>query len=342
LSSTRRRAQWPPRRVTDRITRNAYTPYGAVRGADNLSISKGWLNQISDEASTGLVYLNARYYDTGTSRFVSPDPLMNPADPRTLDAFMYANNNPITYFDPTGLVGMLVDGGARRHGTVEQTSMTPTTTQVAKIVANAQAKVKAKAKASAAGNLPVPFSESPFTPSKTDNPFASTQPANPFQPKPPCVGVECPKNPPPPGKTTDPIGKLLNSVASFAIKTVAETTIWSQDVDWGTMLAGGINLVWGAVKIDAGLAMFGGGAAADATGVGAIVGVPAGVAGAYEVVSGAIKMGKGAYQLGLGAKTTPSDNGVGANLARTFWGVVPFGGWLEKNPPWWVSWGSLP
>ncbi len=92
-----------PASVTDPVSRNAYTPYGAVRGADNLSVDHGWLNQVTDEASTGLVYLNARYYDTGTSRFVSPDPLMNPADPRTLDAFRYADNNPVTYTDATGL-----------------------------------------------------------------------------------------------------------------------------------------------------------------------------------------------------------------------------------------------
>jgi len=98
-----------PAAVTDPVSRNAYTPYGAVRGEgtsaenDQLSFSKGWLNQITDEASTGLVYLNARYYDAGTSRFVSPDPLMNPADPRTLDAFRYAENNPVTYSDVTGL-----------------------------------------------------------------------------------------------------------------------------------------------------------------------------------------------------------------------------------------------
>ena len=92
-----------PASVTDPVSRNAYTPYGAVRGADNLSIDHGWLGQVSDEASTGLVYLNARYYDAGTSRFVSPDPLMNPADPRTLDAFRYADNNPVAYTDATGL-----------------------------------------------------------------------------------------------------------------------------------------------------------------------------------------------------------------------------------------------
>ena len=92
-----------PASLDDPVARNAYTPYGAVRGADNLPTDHGWLNQVSDEASTGLVYLNARYYDPEASRFVSPDPLLKPMDPRTLDAYRYAENNPITYTDATGL-----------------------------------------------------------------------------------------------------------------------------------------------------------------------------------------------------------------------------------------------
>ena len=97
-----------PASVTDPIARNAYTPYGAVRGADNLSISHGWLNRIAD-SDTGLTYLGARYYDPLTSRFISPDPLMNPMDPRTLDAYMYANNNPISYSDTSGLYASKAD-----------------------------------------------------------------------------------------------------------------------------------------------------------------------------------------------------------------------------------------
>ena len=76
------------------VSRNFYTPYGATRGTDNLSIDHGWLNQVTDESSTGLVYLNARYYDPNLSRFLSPDPHMNPEDPRTLDPYRYADNNP--------------------------------------------------------------------------------------------------------------------------------------------------------------------------------------------------------------------------------------------------------
>jgi RHS repeat-associated protein len=124
-----------PAAVTDPITRNAYTPYGAVRGADNLTIDHGWLNKIAD-TDTGLTYLGARYYDPLVSRFVSPDPLMNPMDPRTLDAFMYANNNPVLFSDPTGLTprwdpntGKLGTEDFYADGSYLKTklSMTPTT-----------------------------------------------------------------------------------------------------------------------------------------------------------------------------------------------------------------------
>lgn len=60
------------------INRNAYTPYGQTRGGTQLDSDRGWLGQITDEAATGLVYLNARYYEPSTAAFVSPDPLRDP------------------------------------------------------------------------------------------------------------------------------------------------------------------------------------------------------------------------------------------------------------------------
>ena len=68
------------------VVRTAYTPYGQLRGADNVAVDRGWLGQVED-SGTGLTYLNARYYDPALQRFLSPDPLMNPGDPRTLDAY---------------------------------------------------------------------------------------------------------------------------------------------------------------------------------------------------------------------------------------------------------------
>ncbi len=101
------------------ILRNAYTPYGAQRSIDvdvdtnpdpNLPTERGWLSQVTDEATdtagtlgTGLTYLNARYYDPVTARFLTPDPLMNLADPRTLDPYMYAADNPVLFQDASGL-----------------------------------------------------------------------------------------------------------------------------------------------------------------------------------------------------------------------------------------------
>jgi len=84
------------------VARNAYTPYGVKRAGSNVASAHGWLNQIAD-ADTGLTYLNARYYDPVLGRFLSPDPLMNPGDPRTLDPYRYADNNPVVYTDANGL-----------------------------------------------------------------------------------------------------------------------------------------------------------------------------------------------------------------------------------------------
>ena len=90
-------------------TGTAYTPYGVLRGADNTDVDGGWLGQVEDRISadgttgTGPTYLNARYYDPVLSRFLSPDPLMNPGDSRTLDPYRYADNNPVVFTGASGL-----------------------------------------------------------------------------------------------------------------------------------------------------------------------------------------------------------------------------------------------
>jgi RHS repeat-associated protein len=117
-----------PAEVTDPVSRNAYTPYGAVRGAgtaaenNKFGISHGWLNKIADK-DTGLTYLGARYYDPLTSRFISPDPLLNLVDPNALDAFGYAGGNPVAFTDPTGLMRVRDPGrGSTLAGTLGSTS----------------------------------------------------------------------------------------------------------------------------------------------------------------------------------------------------------------------------
>jgi RHS repeat-associated protein len=92
----------PATSATTTVTRTAYTPYGSTRGGDGLNIDRGWLSQVED-SNTGLTYLNARYYDPVLARFLSPDPVIDVSNPRTLDPYMYAANNPILYSDASGL-----------------------------------------------------------------------------------------------------------------------------------------------------------------------------------------------------------------------------------------------
>ena len=47
--------------------------------------------------------MQQRYYDPTSGRFLSIDPLeTSPSDPRTINRYTYAANNPYTYVDPDG------------------------------------------------------------------------------------------------------------------------------------------------------------------------------------------------------------------------------------------------
>jgi RHS repeat-associated protein len=55
------------------------------------------------DKSTGLYYLNARYYDPAEGRFISADTYRGDVnDPSTLNLYAYCANNPINFVDPTG------------------------------------------------------------------------------------------------------------------------------------------------------------------------------------------------------------------------------------------------
>jgi RHS repeat-associated protein len=59
------------------------------------------------DSSTGLDYAMMRYYTSGTGRFLSVDPYRasgGPADPQGLNRYTYAQNDPVNFRDPTGLL----------------------------------------------------------------------------------------------------------------------------------------------------------------------------------------------------------------------------------------------
>ena len=53
--------------------------------------------------ASGLLYMNARYYNPSTARFLSQDTYTGSAsDPWTQHLYAYCNNNPVNMVDPTG------------------------------------------------------------------------------------------------------------------------------------------------------------------------------------------------------------------------------------------------
>ncbi|MFD4532919.1 ricin-type beta-trefoil lectin domain protein [Kitasatospora sp. NPDC058397] len=86
------------------ITRRAFDPYGSPRGtvpaswADN----HGYLGKPVD-TNSGLNLLGARNYDPTLGRFLTADPLLEPGNPSQMGGYTYANDNPITLSDPSGL-----------------------------------------------------------------------------------------------------------------------------------------------------------------------------------------------------------------------------------------------
>ncbi|NEA75039.1 hypothetical protein C8250_015775 [Streptomyces sp. So13.3] len=103
--------------TTQAITRRKTTIFGAPRGA----APTGWTGDKSfvggtKDADTGLTHLGAREYDPNIGRFISVDPLMDLADPQQINGYTYANNNPVSNSDPSGMICMRGDCNAPGAG----------------------------------------------------------------------------------------------------------------------------------------------------------------------------------------------------------------------------------
>ncbi|WP_416983079.1 RHS repeat-associated core domain-containing protein [Streptomyces sp. T028] len=87
------------------FTKRYTTPFGADRGTTLYGPwpdDKGFLGKTRD-TTTGLTHVGAREYDPATGQFISVDPVLDAAQSQSLNGYAYANNNPVTNSDPTGL-----------------------------------------------------------------------------------------------------------------------------------------------------------------------------------------------------------------------------------------------
>ncbi|MGC4808198.1 RHS repeat domain-containing protein [Micromonospora sp. DT233] len=84
------------------VTRRRQTPFGEERGSPPTWVNtKGFVG--GDVDPSGLVHLGAREYDPNLGRFISVDPIIDFSNPQQMHGYAYANNNPITFSDPSGL-----------------------------------------------------------------------------------------------------------------------------------------------------------------------------------------------------------------------------------------------
>lgn len=83
------------------IERREYEPYGAQLVPD-LQDGPGYTGHVQD-AETGLVYMQQRYYDARIGYFLSVDPVAAYGSPPTqFNRYRYADDNPYRFTDPDG------------------------------------------------------------------------------------------------------------------------------------------------------------------------------------------------------------------------------------------------
>ena len=82
------------------ISRTSYEPYG--RTASGVTPTIGFTGHVND-ADTGLVYMQQRYYDPVAGRFLSVDPVTtDTSSGGGFNRYAYAANSPYKYIDPDG------------------------------------------------------------------------------------------------------------------------------------------------------------------------------------------------------------------------------------------------
>ncbi len=93
-----------------------YKPWGESRGTPyGVTPTTYRFTGQREDASIGLYFYHARYYDPAVGRFISADTIVpQPGNPQSLNRYSYVGNQPLIYIDPTGhaqVCGSDVDGG---------------------------------------------------------------------------------------------------------------------------------------------------------------------------------------------------------------------------------------
>lgn len=102
-----------------------YDAFGALTDSSGATSNKYLYTGEQYDSDLGQYYLRARYYLSGTGRFVSRDSLPAvPNDPDSIHRYLYGGGNPITHYDPSGLFAAAIDTlGASTIGAILQATL---------------------------------------------------------------------------------------------------------------------------------------------------------------------------------------------------------------------------
>lgn len=106
------------------LSRTRYEPYG-LTAAGTIPTSVGFTGHVND-ADTGLVYMQQRYYDPLAGRFLSTDPVLTDVETGgSFNRYSYANNSPYVHIDPDGRDTYRVNRDLRVFGTSSRSQYNP-------------------------------------------------------------------------------------------------------------------------------------------------------------------------------------------------------------------------
>lgn len=96
--------------LSDIVNRTQYSAFGQLESAWDIN-NPAFSGFMVDE-TTGFYYAVMRDYDPLTGRFTAPDPIAcEMYNPENSDAYAYCHNDPINYFDPVGLISVILAAG---------------------------------------------------------------------------------------------------------------------------------------------------------------------------------------------------------------------------------------
>jgi len=88
-----------------------YDAWGKTRYTSGTTPTERHYTGQIEESGFGLYFYNARWYDSALGRFVQADTIIpQPGSPQGWDRYAYANNNPLSYTDPSGHLTWFVTG----------------------------------------------------------------------------------------------------------------------------------------------------------------------------------------------------------------------------------------